>query len=183
MRNEAWQTGSTHKAPMLARSLKEVGYATGHFGKWHMGGQSDVTDASSITDYGFDESLTNFEGMGAKLLPLTKDETGKIGRIWEKAEILGEPVTWMQRSEITNGFIDAAIPFMEKAQREGKPFYVNIWPDDVHSPYWPPYEDYGHCKRSRQKRIISCCFGSNGRSVWSTFQLHPGIMKTYVKTR
>ena len=26
------------KAPMLARSLKEKGYATGHFGKWHMGG-------------------------------------------------------------------------------------------------------------------------------------------------
>ena len=27
------------KAPMLARSLHQAGYATGHFGKWHMGGQ------------------------------------------------------------------------------------------------------------------------------------------------
>jgi len=81
------------KAPMLARSLNNAGYATGHFGKWHMGGQRDVTDAPAITEYGFDESLTNFEGMGAKILPLTKDETGRIGQIWEKAEILGEPVT------------------------------------------------------------------------------------------
>ena len=141
------------KAPMLARSLNKAGYATGHFGKWHMGGQRDVADAPVITDYGFDESLTNFEGMGAKLLPLTKDETGKIGQIWEKAEILGEPVTWMQRSEITAGFIDAAIPFMENAQKEGKPFYVNLWPDDVHSPFWPPYEDYGLAKEAGKRGL------------------------------
>ncbi len=141
------------KAPMLARSLNKAGYATGHFGKWHMGGQRDVTDAPAITEYGFDESLTNFEGMGAKLLPLTKDETGKIGQIWEKAEILGEPVTWMQRSEITAGFIDAAIPFMENAQKEGKPFYVNLWPDDVHSPFWPPYEDYGLAKEAGKRGL------------------------------
>jgi uncharacterized sulfatase len=140
-------------APMLARSLKEGGYATGHFGKWHMGGQRDVTDAPEITAYGFDESLTNFEGMGAKLLPLTKDETGKIGRIWQKAEILGNPVTWMQRSEITGGFIDAAIPFMEEANQQGKPFYINLWPDDVHSPFWPPFEEYGLAKEAGKRGL------------------------------
>lgn len=68
-------------APMLSKSLQEEGYTTFHFGKWHMGGQRDVTDAPPILAYGFDESLTNFEGMGAKLLPLTKDETGKVGKM------------------------------------------------------------------------------------------------------
>ena len=131
------------KAPMLARSLKEAGYATGHFGKWHMGGQRDVTDAPAITEYGFDESLTNFEGMGAKLLPLTKTPGGKIGKIWQDAERLGGPVTWMQRSEITGGFVDASIKFIEKAQQESKPFYINVWPDDVHSPFWPLVEKWG----------------------------------------
>jgi uncharacterized sulfatase len=140
-------------APMLARSLQEGGYATGHFGKWHMGGQRDVTDAPAITAYGFDESLTNFEGMGAKLLPLTKDENGKVGRIWENAEILGEPVYWVQRSEITSGFIDASIPFMEKARQDGKPFYINIWPDDVHSPFWPPFEEYGLAKEAGKRGL------------------------------
>ena len=131
------------KAPMLARSLKQSGYATGHFGKWHMGGQRDVTEAPPITEYGFEESLTNFEGLGPKLLPLTKKPNGKVGRIWEDAVGLGKPVTWMQRSEITTGFIDAAIPFMDKAQEAGKPFYVNLWPDDVHSPFWPPILKWG----------------------------------------
>lgn len=140
-------------APTLARSLHDAGYATGHFGKWHMGGQRDVADAPQITEYGFDESLTNFEGMGAKLLPLTKDGSRKVGRIWEEAEILGKPFTWMQRSEITTGFIDAAMEFMDKAQQEQQPFYVNIWPDDVHSPYWPPFEEYGLAKEDGKRGL------------------------------
>jgi len=141
------------EAPMLARSLKKAGYATGHFGKWHMGGQRDVTEAPAISEYGFDESLTNFEGLGAKLLPLTKDETGKVDSIWKKAVILGKPVTWLQRSEITTGFIDAAIDFIDRTKAENKPFYVNIWPDDVHSPYWPPYEVYGVAKKAGKRGL------------------------------
>jgi arylsulfatase A-like enzyme len=141
------------KAPMLARSLKTAGYATGHFGKWHMGGQRDVTDAPQITEYGFDESLTNFEGLGPKLLPLTKNGDGKVGKIWGRATILGGPVTWMQRSKITSGFVDAAIPFMKKAHKAGKPFYVNLWPDDVHSPFWPPFEKYNDAKKSGKRGL------------------------------
>jgi len=136
------------KAPMLARSLKKSGYLTGHFGKWHMGGQRDVDDAPAITEYGFDYSLTNFEGMGPKLLPLTlKPGQDKPGRIWDKAERLGDGVRWMLRSKITQGFVDEAIPFIDKAVKDGKPFYVNLWPDDVHSPFWPPVDKWGGTKR------------------------------------
>lgn len=81
------------KAPMLSRSLQQAGYATGHFGKWHMGGQRNVADAPEISEYGFDQSLTNFEGMGPKLLPLTLkpgQDPKKPGRIWEHAEILAK---------------------------------------------------------------------------------------------
>lgn len=132
------------KAPMLARSLQEAGYATGHFGKWHMGGQRDVAEAPPITDYGFDTSLTNFEGMGPKLLPLTlKPGDKEPSKIWEKAEILGEGYRWMLRSEITTGFVDAALPFIDQATAANKPFYINLWPDDVHSPFWPPVETWG----------------------------------------
>jgi uncharacterized sulfatase len=131
-------------APTLARRLQAEGYATGHFGKWHLGGQRDVDDAPPIAAYGFDESLTNFEGMGAKLLPLTlKPGETEPGRIWADAERLGGPVVWMQRSEITGGFVGAAIPFIDRAVREGKPFYVNVWPDDVHGPLWPRVGEWG----------------------------------------
>ncbi len=142
-------------APVLARELQKAGYATGHFGKWHMGGQRDVDDAPAIGLYGFDQSLTNFEGMGAKLLPLTmKPGWDKPGRIWQDAVRLGSPVTWMQRSQITGGFVRAAINFMDRAVRERKPFYVNLWPDDVHSPFFPPVEKWGPDKRALYHAVL-----------------------------
>ena len=145
------------KAPMLARSLQQAGYATGHFGKWHMGGQRDVNNAPAITEYGFDASLTNFEGMGPKLLPLTLrpgQDPNKPGRIWADAERLGKGVRWMQRSKITAGFVDEAIPFIQKAVKANQPFYINLWPDDVHSPFWPPVDQWADGKRGLYHSVL-----------------------------
>lgn len=143
------------EAPVLARELQRAGYATGHFGKWHMGGQRDVNDAPAITEYGFDTSLTNFEGMGAKLLPLTMTpDSPAPGRIWDKATILGDPVIWMQRSEITAGFVGAALAFIDKAAVREQPFYVNLWPDDVHGPWFPPLDRWGDDKRALYYSVL-----------------------------
>ena len=143
------------KAPMLARSLQRAGYATGHFGKWHMGGQRDVAEAPAITEYGFDVSLTNFEGMGPKLLPLTlKPGWTEPRRIWADAERLGQGVRWMQRSKITGGFVDESIAFIQKAAEAKQPFYINLWPDDVHSPFWPPVDKWADGKRGLYHSVL-----------------------------
>jgi len=143
------------KAPMLARFLHDSGYATGHFGKWHMGGQRDVDDAPAITEYGFDTSLTNFEGMGPKLLPLTlKPGDMEPGRIWQGAERLGAGYRWMLRSKIPGGFGDAAWEFIDDSVEQEKPFYVNVWPDDVHSPFWPPVTKWGENKRELYLSVL-----------------------------
>lgn len=142
-------------APVLARELRKSGYATGHFGKWHLGGQRDVANAPPITDYGFDRSLTNFEGMGAKLLPLTvTPQQPEPKRIWADAVNLGEPVTWTMRPEITGGFVREAIRFIDRAGATGQPFFVNVWPDDPHGPWFPSLEKWSDDKRKRYLGVV-----------------------------
>ncbi|MFC1634110.1 sulfatase-like hydrolase/transferase [Planctomycetota bacterium] len=128
------------KAPMLARFLKQAGYVTGHFGKWHMGGQRDVGEAPLICEYGFDESLTNFEGLGPRVLPLCYAYDGKPPRKHALgSDRLGRgPIVWQDRSLVTTSFVSAAVDFIMRAEAADKPFYINLWPDDVHSPFYPP---------------------------------------------
>ena len=128
------------QAPMLAKLLHRAGYATGHFGKWHMGGQRDVGEAPLITEYGFDRSLTNFEGLGPRVLSMKDAYDGappkphtlgsdKLGR--------GE-IRYEDRSLVTAAFTSAALEFVKQAESKAQPFYINVWPDDVHSPFFPP---------------------------------------------
>jgi len=136
-------------APMLARFLKHAGYATGHFGKWHMGGQRDVGEAPLISEYGFDASLTNFEGLGPRVLPLCDAYDGKPPRKHALgSDKLGHgPITWQDRSQVTTSFVSAAVEFIKQAETAEKPFYINVWPDDVHSPFFPPKERRGDGKK------------------------------------
>ena len=130
------------KAPVLARYLKNAGYATGHFGKWHLGGQRDVGEAPLISEYGFDESLTNFEGLGPRVLPLLNAFDGTEPRKYALgSDNLGRgEITWMDRNKVTSAFVDKSLEFIKKAEKDGKPFFVNLWPDDVHSPFFPAKE-------------------------------------------
>jgi arylsulfatase A-like enzyme len=116
------------RAPTLPRTLQAAGYATGHFGKWHMGGGRDVGDAPLIVEYGFDEALTSFEGLGDRYLwrDRLNEESAALGR--------GE-IRWTEKHRMTEHYVDRAIDFMRR-HRDG-PFYVNLWPNDVHDEHWP----------------------------------------------
>ncbi|WP_338685453.1 sulfatase family protein [Haloferula helveola] len=144
------------KAPMLARSLKQGGYRTGHFGKWHMGGQRDVADAPLITAYGFDKSLTNFEGLGPRVLPLCDAYDGKPPKRHDlgSASLGHGPIVWEDRSLVTKSFANAALAFIRQAESADEPFYVNLWPDDVHSPFYPPKARRGDGKRALYHGVL-----------------------------
>jgi arylsulfatase A-like enzyme len=96
-------------APMLARILRDAGYATGHFGKWHMGGQRDVGDAPLINEYGFDASLTNFEGLGPRVLPLLDAFDGSTAARYSLGSdsLDAGPILWERRDKVTAAFTAA----------------------------------------------------------------------------
>ena len=116
------------KAPAIARAFQSAGYATAHFGKWHMGGGRDVDDAPLPQVYGFDESLVSFEGLGDRILPpggLSK-QSEKLGR--------GE-IKWVEKHEQTGIYVDRSIDFIKRNQT--KPFYLHLWLNDVHDGHKP----------------------------------------------
>lgn len=119
-------------APTTAKKLKAAGYATAHFGKWHMGGGRDVDDAPLPTVYGFDESLVAFEGLGDRLLTNPKNSSVKLGH---------GNIEFCQRWEKTQKYTDRAIDFIRR--HKDCPFYVRLFPNDVHDPHvpWPGAED------------------------------------------
>lgn len=130
------------QAPSLARALKTAGYRTGHFGKWHLGGQRDVGDAPMIQEYGFDASLTQFEGLGDRVLAVMGGFDGRPSqkmKLGLGSEKLGRGnIEWLPRHEVTGRFVARAIEFIQEGRAQAKPFYINVWPDDVHSPFSPP---------------------------------------------
>lgn len=110
------------EAPSLARVMQASGYATGHFGKWHMGGGRDVDDAPSIKEYGFDEYVSTWESPNPDPLLTSGDW------IWSHNDSI-------KRWERTAYFVDKTLDFLKRHQ--GKPCYVNLWPDDMHAPWVP----------------------------------------------
>lgn len=115
--------------PTLAKMMQANGYVTGHFGKWHMGGGRDVSDAPLPTEYGFDKSFTSFEGLGDRTLHLDDNlnkQSAKLGR--------GRIVEAPQHKQ-TEMYVDSAVAFIKA--HKGKPFFINFFPNDVHDPYNP----------------------------------------------
>lgn len=110
------------KAPSVARLLKDAGYATAHFGKWHMGGGRDVTDAPKFAAYGFDEHAGTWES------PEPHPDITATNWIWSAEDKV-------KRWDRTGFFIDQAVDFLKR--HNGQPAYINIWLDDVHTPWVP----------------------------------------------
>jgi len=116
------------RAPCVARAFQGTGYASAHFGKWHMGGGRDVDDAPLPAAYGFDESLVSFEGLGDRVLP--------PGGLSEASEKLGRgTITHAPKDKLTEIYVDRAIDFIQRNRQ--KPFYLHLCPNDVHDAHVP----------------------------------------------
>ncbi|MDR1886280.1 MAG: sulfatase-like hydrolase/transferase [Prevotellaceae bacterium] len=107
-------------APTLPRTLQAAGYRTGHFGKWHLGGGRDVKDAPSITKYGYDEYVSTYESPDPDPFITATDW------IWSAKDSI-------KRWNRTAYFVDKTLDFLKR--NSGQPCFVNLWPDDMHTPW------------------------------------------------
>jgi arylsulfatase A-like enzyme len=146
--------GMPAEAPTIAAALKSMGYATGQFGKNHLGDLNQFLP----TVHGFDEffgylyHLDAMEDPSHRNYPKdliastgprnmvhswatdTDDATvmprwGKIGK--QKIEDAGQ--LWPKRMETVDDEIrDNAFKFLDKAKADGKPFFLWLNPTRMH---------------------------------------------------
>lgn len=101
----------------LPEALKEAGYATGHFGKWHLG-----AEPFSPLQQGFDVDLPHWPGPGP---------AGSYVAPWRFKDFDPDPATPNQHIE--DRMANEAVAFMEKHKDE--PFFLNYWMFSVHAPF------------------------------------------------
>lgn len=112
-------------APSLPRILKAAGYTTAHIGKWHLGGGRDVVDPPKFADYGYDLGLGTYES--PEPAPALGLKTVPWGNTLEPQQV--------PRHARTAWMVDRAIEFLTK--NKDRPCFINLWPDDVHTPWFP----------------------------------------------
>ncbi len=120
------------KAPTLPRFLKEVGYRTGHFGKWHLS-NAETQGAPKPDKYGIDDFAVFNGGAG-----------------WPVPDL---------HATATN-----AVAFI-KANKD-KPFYVNVWLHESHTPHVPTLESMEKWKHlDKQKQVYAAVITDGDNSV------------------
>ena len=138
--------GITKYEYTLAEMLSDSGYATGIFGKWHLGD----TEGRYPTDQGFDEwygiprssdrafwpdSGTFVEGAPTQAPCFTKVMSGKRG---QKPKELGKCTAAPSARTIDREITDHAIDFIKRKAKAKQPFFAYLPYTQTHEPVDPP---------------------------------------------
>jgi len=130
------ELGMRQEEPTIAALLKGQGYATGQFGKNHLGDR----DGHLPTNHGFDEFFGNLYHLNAEEEPENEDypksaefrkRFGPRGVVhsWalpdgtQKIEDTG-PLTRKRMETVDDETSDRALAFIEEQHKAGKPFFV-----------------------------------------------------------
>ena len=128
--------------PTIAEMLKPMGYATGQFGKNHLG---DL-DEHLPTNHGFDEFFGNLFHLNAEEEPELPDypkdpefhkKYGPRGVIHSYADGRIEdtgPLTKKRMETVDGEFLTAALGFMDQTHQQDKPFF--LWFNSTRMHIW-----------------------------------------------
>lgn len=101
----------------LAEMFQDNGYATGHFGKWHLG-----PEPYSPLEHGFDVDVPHHPGPGP---------AGSYVAPWKFKDFDHDP--HIPDEHLEDRMAKEAVAFMEEHQNE--PFFLNYWMFSVHAPF------------------------------------------------
>ena len=113
----------------IAETLKNVGYSTAHFGKWHLNGLRGpgvpilIEDTHNPGKFGFDHwlTVTNFFDID----PLMSENGSFVNLKGNSSDII----------------VREALKFIEEKSKQNQPFFTVIWDGSPHDPFLASDED------------------------------------------
>ena len=111
----------------LAEVLKDEGYGTAHFGKWHLGMPINNRDNPTPAEHGFDYWFGLVNGAH----PSHKDPTNFLRN--------GKPVGPM-KGYSCQIVVDEAIDWLDEKRDADAPFFINLWFNEPHAVIAAPDE-------------------------------------------
>lgn len=120
-----------HDLVTMADALQAAGYATGHFGKWHLGGK---LGGRMPHEQGFDKNVGGTSAGGSTVGYFAKED-GSF-------DLPGLPPNGKSQQWLDDRLTDEALEFI--SSNKSQPFYVNLCFFAVHTPIKAPPEDISH---------------------------------------
>lgn len=131
----------------IAELLKDAGYKTAHFGKWHLGLgwrlEKGSGNGPNPGDHGFDYWMAT----GANANPSHRNPDNFV----RNGEALGRIEGYS--SQIV---VDEAIKWLDGSQDKTRPFYLNIWFHEPHTPLAAPDDLRNRHLNTQQPDYYGC---------------------------
>ena len=150
------KVGLQKEDPTIAELLKPLGYVSGQFGKNHLGDRDEFLP----NNHGFDEFFGNLYHLNAEEEPEDLDypKDPEFHKKYGPRGVLDctadggckdtGPMTRKRMETADDEFVSRSIQFMEKAVKQGKPFFTWVNTSRMHvwtrlSPKWEGKTGYG----------------------------------------
>ncbi len=135
----------------MGQVLQNAGYATGFFGKWHLGDQPDTRPWNR----GFDETAgLMYSNDMWKYHPDNPDYWGQFPlRFWENGYVINDDVTTHDQKYLTRMYTERAVSFIERHKDE--PFFLYLPHSMPHVPIFCSDEFEGITGRGLYADVIA----------------------------
>ncbi len=164
--------GLPTKFPTLAELLKNAGYSTAHFGKWHIGDRPETRPLSR----GFDEHAgLMYSNDMWRFHPVNPKKWGQFPlKFWENGKVKIRDISKKDQEQLTTWATQKSVDFIKR--NKDKPFFLYVAHSMPHVPLF--------CSKKFLGKSTVGLYGDVIMEIdWSVGQIHKAIKESGIERK